>query len=238
MTQIRRLKVKLQGHGINPWISCPSNKINHLLLDYSNVTLSEFVCRTHNSVCKLKVKVTLKSHGILPVLQIAVWLILKSWLVKNRRGVIPYYMWTGITVWKTAQDLILSTHVVREGNMHSLVRAFTAGTQNVWESMSCSTLQACMYVKMTCFRILTTGGTVLYLWYQWDNVLLCSQQVKDWVYLYNILVADAWGCVEPTSVLHELVALKRNFSRNIFPPLHINCHLCQLQSSDNGVTFS
>ena len=70
MTQLRRLKVKvtLQGHGIYPWISCPSNLLNHLLefiKHHSNVPLVSWCAEPMTQLCKLKVKVTLQGHGIL-----------------------------------------------------------------------------------------------------------------------------------------------------------------------------
>ena len=83
--------------------------------------------------------------------------------------------------------------------MHSIVSAFVARTQNVWEETFCSIKQVCMHVITTSFRILT-GGTVLCLRYL--RIIPVKLKVGQWLVMLvvgeglsepDILVADAWG---------------------------------------------
>ena len=67
-----KVKVTTEGHEFEPLISCLSHisftPIRIFIIFLSNVLLSETMCRFHDSVCWLKVKVTIEGHEFEPLI--------------------------------------------------------------------------------------------------------------------------------------------------------------------------
>ena len=67
-----KVKVTIEGHEFEPLILCHSHisftPIRIFIIFLSNVLLSETMCRFHDSVCWLKVKVTIEGHEFEPLI--------------------------------------------------------------------------------------------------------------------------------------------------------------------------